>query len=294
MSDITIDKSEETLNRMKTAESVFLPISRETFEKLYLSPKHPSVVGDLRKKFGNPTPICLMGFLLAATPNACILMGWRGAGGNGGAILWVLFLSQFSVWISDLIDSRCRPVYIFFGGIVQLLGGIGEWIIGNTFSCALFFTYGTFWLVQGATLMPFFATGTNYSPTGNSLEGQQTESYAASVAFYYVFLALLTFIYLICSIRTNICLFTALFLLVITFALTAGSFFQLANGEAELAHRLQVAGGAFNLALCFPIWHIFLTQVLEAVDFPIVLPVGDLSTVIPGRSQKVKRGSTGE
>ncbi|KAL2833592.1 GPR1/FUN34/yaaH family-domain-containing protein [Aspergillus pseudoustus] len=273
MSDITIDKSEETLNRMKTAESVFLPISRETFEKLYLSPKHPSVVGDLRKKFGNPTPICLMGFLLAATPNACILMGWHGAGGNGGAIL---------------------PVYIFFGGIVQLLGGIGEWIIGNTFSCALFFTYGTFWLVQGATLMPFFATGTNYSPTGNSLEGQQTESYAASVAFYYVFLALLTFIYLICSIRTNICLFTALFLLVITFSLTAGSFFQLANGEAELAHRLQVAGGAFNFALCVPIWHIFLTQILEAVDFPIALPVGDLSTVIPGRSQKAKRTVSGE
>jgi hypothetical protein len=49
------------------------------------------------------------------------------------------------------------------------------------------------------------------------------------------------------------------------------------------------AGGAFNLALCFPIWHIFLTQILEAVDFPIVLPVGDLSTVISGRSQKVKR-----
>jgi succinate-acetate transporter protein len=125
--------------------------------------------------------------------------------------------------------------------------------------------------------MPFFATGTNYSPTGNSLEGQQTESYAASVgafphipllslpaipqhtqkknktptltryyhiAFYYVFLALLTFIYLICSIRTNICLFTALFLLVITFALTAGSFFQLANGEAELAHKLQVVSAS--------------------------------------------------
>lgn len=34
------------------------------------------------------------------------------------------------------------PDYIFFGGIVQLLGAIGEWITGNTFSCALFFTYG--------------------------------------------------------------------------------------------------------------------------------------------------------
>lgn len=35
-----------------------------------------------------------------------------------------------------------RPVFVFFGGMVQILGGIGEWLIGNTFSCALFFTYG--------------------------------------------------------------------------------------------------------------------------------------------------------
>ncbi|RDW68736.1 putative plasma membrane ammonium transporter (Ato3) [Aspergillus mulundensis] len=280
------------LNRMKTAESIFLPISRETFEKLYLSPKHPSVQGDLRKKFGNPTPICLMGFLIASTPHACMLMGWRGAGGNGSALV---------------------PAYIFFGGIVQILGGIGEWIIGNTFSCAIFFTYGmaphpqctwrimsgtgldvyltlgTFWLVQGGGLMPFFASGMNYSPTGNSFEGQQTEGYAATIGFYYLFLSLLTFIYLICSIRTNVCLFSALFLLVITFALVAAAFFQMANGAHELAEKLLVAGGAFNFALCVPVWHIFLTQILEAVDFPISLPVGDLSSVIPGRSQKMRR-----
>ena len=88
-SDITVDKSDDSLNRMKTAESVFLPISRETFEKLYLSPKHPFVEGDLRKKLGNPTPICLMGFLIASTPHACMLMGWRGAGGLGSALVYV-------------------------------------------------------------------------------------------------------------------------------------------------------------------------------------------------------------
>ncbi|KAL4768446.1 GPR1/FUN34/yaaH family-domain-containing protein [Aspergillus nidulans var. acristatus] len=270
MSEITDKPSDETinLNRMKTAESVFLPISRETFEKLYLTPKHPSVQTDLRKKFGNPTPICLMGFLIASTPHACMLMGWRGAGGNGSALV---------------------PTYIFFGGIVQILGGIGEWIIGNTFSCAIFFTYGTFWLVQGGGLMPFFASGMNYSPTGNSFEGQQTGEYAATIAFYYLFLGLLTFIYLICSIRTNVCLFSALFLLVITFSLVAGAFFQIANGAHELAEKLLVAGGAFNFALCVPVWHIFLTQILEAVDFPISVPVGDLSSIVPGRSQKVKR-----
>lgn len=88
-SDISVDRSGEVLDRTKTAESVFVPIPRETFEKLYLSPKHPSVSGDLRKKLANPTPICLMGFLIASTPNACMLMGWRGAGGNGGALVYV-------------------------------------------------------------------------------------------------------------------------------------------------------------------------------------------------------------
>lgn len=61
-----------------------------------------------------------------------------------------------------------------------------------------------------------------------------------SAAFYYLFLGLLTFIYLICSIRTNVCLFSALFLLVITFSLVAGAFFQIANGAHELAEKLLV------------------------------------------------------
>jgi hypothetical protein len=54
-----------------------------------------------------------------------------------------LYLGWFIVWEFFVAHSLRRPVYIFFGGLVQLLGGIGEWIIGNTFSCALFFTYGT-------------------------------------------------------------------------------------------------------------------------------------------------------
>lgn len=99
---------------------------------------------------------------------------------------------------------------------------------------------GTFWIVQGTSNMPFYAVGTNYSPTGNTLEGIQTPEYNATVGLYYVVLALLTFIYLICSIRTNVCLFLALFLLVFTFALTAATFFQVALGNAENAARLQL------------------------------------------------------
>lgn len=98
---------------------------------------------------------------------------------------------------------------------------------------------GTFWIVQGTSNMPFYAVGTNYSPTGNTLEGMQTPEYNATVGLYYLTLAILTFVYLICSIRTNVCLFLALFLLVITFSLFAGVFFQTALGHVAEAAKLQ-------------------------------------------------------
>jgi hypothetical protein len=56
---------------------------------------------------------------------------------------------------------------------------------------------------------------------------------------YYATLAILTFVYLLCSIRTNVCLFLALFLLVITFALTAATFFQMSVGNLAHAATLQ-------------------------------------------------------
>jgi hypothetical protein len=64
---------ENALHRIRTAGSI--SISPEMFEKLYLSPQN-AVKGDLRKTFGNPTPLALVGFLLSLTPLSCDLMGW--------------------------------------------------------------------------------------------------------------------------------------------------------------------------------------------------------------------------
>jgi len=46
--------SDTALKRIKTTGS--LSISPELFEKIYLSPQN-RVAGDLRKTFGNPTPL---------------------------------------------------------------------------------------------------------------------------------------------------------------------------------------------------------------------------------------------
>jgi hypothetical protein len=53
MNDTNID-NETALKRIRTAGSI--SISPELFEKIYLSPQNV-VKGDLRKTFGNPTPV---------------------------------------------------------------------------------------------------------------------------------------------------------------------------------------------------------------------------------------------
>lgn len=47
-------KMDDTLQKIRTAGGISM--SAELFEKLYLSPKD-AVKGDLRKTFGNPTPM---------------------------------------------------------------------------------------------------------------------------------------------------------------------------------------------------------------------------------------------
>lgn len=48
------DTQGDALERIRTAGSISIP--PELFEKLYLSPEN-RVRGDLRKTFGNPTPV---------------------------------------------------------------------------------------------------------------------------------------------------------------------------------------------------------------------------------------------
>lgn len=53
LNDTNMDH-ETALKRIRTAGSI--SISPELFEKIYLSPQN-AVKGDLRKTFGNPTPV---------------------------------------------------------------------------------------------------------------------------------------------------------------------------------------------------------------------------------------------
>ncbi|KAJ9493684.1 hypothetical protein H2202_010846 [Exophiala xenobiotica] len=258
------EDSATALEKVRTAGSI--SISPELFEKLYLSPKN-AVKGDIRRTFGNPTPIALGGFLLSLSPLSNVLLGWRGSGGLGAAEV---------------------GVYFFCGGLLMILGAIFEFVLGNTFPSVVFGTFGAYWLAYAATLTPYFNATAAYQPNSPTTASTNPE-FAASFAFFLLYMGLLCLIYLVCALRTNV-VFVLIFAgLVPAFSCLAASFWHLAQDNASTATTLQHAGAGLAFAVCLLGWYLFTVQLLAAVDFPINLPVGDLSHIIKGASEKAKR-----
>jgi uncharacterized protein len=175
------------------------------------------------------------------------------------------------------------------------IGGFLEFILGNTFPFVVFSSFGAFWLTLASTLQPFYYAYGLYAPAGATSEaaGLSTVGFQASFAFFLLFMAIMCFIYLICSLRTNI-VFVVIFLsLVLGFSFLSGSYWQTANGignasssASALGHKLQVAAGACFFVTSLAGWYIFFSIMLAALDFPFQIPVGDLSTLIRGESEK--------
>ncbi|CAK7220383.1 hypothetical protein SCUCBS95973_004135 [Sporothrix curviconia] len=154
------------------------------------------------------------------------------------------------------------PAYFFLGGMLMFVSGLLD-----------FGTYG------------FYAAPGEAASTGLSAPG-----FNSSLAFFLVSFGLFAVILFICSLRTNI-VFVIIFLTLIpAFACLGAAFWYMAEdleGTTALVTKLFQAGGAILFVTCACGWYILLSIMLAIVDFPIQLPVGDLSTVVKGRSARV-------
>ncbi|KAK8076474.1 hypothetical protein PG994_003746 [Apiospora phragmitis] len=248
------------LNKIRTAGAVSL--SPELFEKLYLQPRESAGKSGIRHYLGNPTPIGLIGFLLCLTPLSNILMGWHGAG--------------------PYLGLAAMGAYFFFGGGMMTVCGVFELICGNTFPAAVFTSFGAFWLTYAVTLQ---------DGVYGIVKGYPNQAaFMNEFAYILLWMGFLCFFFMIAALRTNMA-FVALFLwLLMTFVCLAGAFFQTYNGAAALAGRLQVAGGAFAFLACIVGWWILLSLLLASVDFPVQLPLGDLTGIVPGYKSRHAKG----
>ncbi|TVY83245.1 Protein alcS [Lachnellula suecica] len=246
-----------------------LSVTPEMFEKLYLLPR----VGnndDLVQRFGNPTPVAILGLVVALTPLSIELMGWRGASGF----------------------AATNGANYFFGGMLLVMSGVGEFLLGNTFPSVVFLAYGAHFLAIAVTYTPSFAAISAYNTNGSQTE---TPPFMVSFGFYFLYMGLLSLIFLICSLRTNVVfviIFTGAFL---GFLLAVGGFWSLAEGNAVTGARLLVGTGASFFVSSLAGWYLLFSIMMDVVDMPFTVPIFDLSTIIKGKgegeSERKRQGS---
>lgn len=167
----------------------------------------------------------------------------------------------------------------------MILGAIFELILGNTFPSVVFAAFSAFWLSFAATLTPFYNASIAYLPEDPTNAGSDP-TFLASFGYFHVYMGLLCVVFMIVALRTNIVFVLIFALLIPAFGCFAGYFWQNARG-VPAAGLLKVAGG-----LCFACsllgWYLLVVQLFVAVDFPLELPVGDLSGLFNGRSERAK------
>lgn len=138
----------------------------------------------------------------------------------------------------------------FYGGLAQLLAGMWEFKVGNTFGATAFTSYGAFWLAVAATLQ--FNLIPNHAAFGVFLLG------------WTIFTALM----FVASLRTNMALITVFGLLTLTFLmLTLG----------EFGYPTAQLGGYLGLATAFAAWYTALAGLLVSVNSSLRLPIGPRS-----------------
>lgn len=189
-----------------------------------------------------------------------------------GAIAWgnsgPLALSGFGVTTfmlsmvnANFINAGVQPVVfgvaLMFGGLAQLIAGIIQFRIGNTFGGVLFSAYGAFWLSLFA-IAQFFLKAVPAAQTGHALG-----------LFLYAF-GLFTFVMCVASFRTNAVVVAALLVLLVTFFLLgAGNY----GADTTLIHW----GGYFGLVAALLAGYLACAELCEVSYGRSVLPLWSLA-----------------
>lgn len=258
--DIEMGPHDEKLARTNTVSTMTL--TPEMFERLYLQTRQP-VAGDLRKRFGNPTPLGVASFALTLLTLSTYLMGFR------------------SIAIGQAIIGDA----IFLAGMGLFVAGIFEWVLGNTFTFVVFITFAGFYWSYGATLAPAFAVAASYDPAGagSAAAGAASPAFDNAIGMYLLFWGMLLFTYMILSLRINLAFFLIFFFVGIAFCLLTAQYWLLSQGKIKAAINCGKAAGALCFVSALDGWYIFFVQLADSVGFPVLksLPLGDFGKFWP-------------
>lgn len=213
------DHGGNPLAHINTGESARLPAFGGEFQPgLYKAPDH--------RKFGNPAPLGLCGFALTTF------------------LLSLINLSTDGLTAPNIVIG---PAFAY-GGLCQLLAGLWEIAVGNTFGGTALTSYGGFWIGTAIILTP----GGFQIEKSLTVGGDATPfltSFSLYLFGWFIFTVLMT----ILTLKSTVAFFTMFFMVDLAFLSLALAYYYPSAGAPQSG--LLKAGGVFGILAAFLAWY---------------------------------------
>lgn len=202
-----------------------------------------------------------------------------------------LGLSAFALttFILSLINLQTRGVdepnlvvasAFAYGGLVQLLAGMWEMAVGNTFGATALSSYGGFWISIGITLTPGgFGIVT-------ALGGGTSPMFLNSFGFFLFGWFIFTFLLLLCTLKSTVAFFMLFFTLDLAFLCLAIGYIDNHDGAKNIT--AIKAGGGFGLLAAFLAWYNAFAGIADSSNSFFVVPVAHFPWSDKGRERREK------
>ncbi|KAK6210727.1 Meiotically up-regulated protein 86 protein [Pestalotiopsis sp. IQ-011] len=195
-----------------------------------------------QRKFANPAPLGLSAFALTTFVLSLVNVNARG-------------LAEPNVVLSLAFG---------YGGLVQLLAGMWEMAVGNTFGATALSSFGGFWIAYAILLTPGFAALSPYTDAADE---------ASALGFFLTGWFIFTFILLVLTLKSTVMFFLLFFTLDLAFLMLACGEFAAANGNAASSLTLKHAGGGFGLLAAFLAWYNAFAGMADKSNSFFLIPV---------------------
>jgi len=176
------------------------------------------------RKFANPAPLGLAAFALTTFILSLVNMQARGVTTNNVVV---------------------GAAYAY-GGLVQLLAGMWEMAVGNTFGATALSSYGGFWIS-----FAIIETAGGFGIV--SAYGDDAVQLNSALGFYLIGWFIFTTILVFCTLKSTLAFFLLFFTLDLAFLMLAIARFQLHDGAPSVP--ITKAGGFFGLLAAFLAWY---------------------------------------
>jgi len=195
------------------------------------------------RKFGNPAPLGLSAFALTTFVLSLINVGTRNIGEPNLVV----------------------AIAYGYGGLVQLLAGMWEMAVGNTFGATALSSYGGFWLSFAIILTP------GGFEIVSALEAKSAGTFYNSFGLYLMGWFIFTTLLLVCTLKSTVAFFGLFFTLDLAFLMLGIGYLH--YGEAGPNAGCIKAGGVFGLLAAFLAWYNALAGMADDSNSFFVIPV---------------------